>query len=229
MMTPSRQLLLFRIINIAGLVALLGVLTGLLDLQFVVGEQPCPQFLFQRAGLIGMAAGLMMNVLWGLCPAHYAVSILAAFAGGASSTRHTLLHIAGPGDPGYGPVVAGFHLYTWTFVIFTVGAVGCAVLLLFSNQFSFGDTGVLHQRGALRAVCLAFFVWISVYLVIITVSILPECGLGLCPGDPLPTSGVSRLFGLLCLLGIVLGSFAAGYVLNRRLSTRDDADSTSGS
>ena len=32
-------LLLFRVINPAGLAALIGVLTGLLDLQFVVGEQ----------------------------------------------------------------------------------------------------------------------------------------------------------------------------------------------
>ena len=75
MMTPSRQMLIFRAINIAGLVALLCVLTGLLDLQFAVGEQPCPQFLFQRAGMFGLAAGLMMNVLWGMRPAHYALPI----------------------------------------------------------------------------------------------------------------------------------------------------------
>lgn len=229
MMTPSRQLLIFRVINIAGLVALLGVLTGLFDLQFVVGEQPCPQFLLQRAGLIGMAAGIMMNVLWGMRPAHYAVSILAAFAGGASSTRHTLLHISGPGDPGYGPVVAGFHLYTWTFLIFTVGAVGCAILLLFSSQFSLGDSGVLHRRGALRAVCLTVATWIAVYLVIITVSVLPECGLGLCPGDPLATGGISRFIGLLCLLVIVVASGAVGFVLNRRLSNREDDDAAFGS
>ncbi len=192
MMTPSRQMLIFRAINIAGLVARLCVLTGLLDLQFVVGEQPCPQFLFQRAGVFGLAAGLMMNVLWGMRPAHYAVSILAAFAGGASSTRHTLL-------------------------------------LLLSSQFSLGDTGVLRRRGISRTVCLAVAIWMTAYLVIITVSILPECGLGMCPSDPLATGGVSRFIGLLCLLVIVLGSFAGGYALNRRLSNRDDADTDPGS
>ena len=81
-MTPARQLLLFRLINLIALLALLGVLTGSLDLQILVGEQPCPLCLLQRSGMIGLAVGPIMNLLWGMRPAHYAVSILAAFAGG---------------------------------------------------------------------------------------------------------------------------------------------------
>ncbi len=172
-MTPARQLLLFRLINLIALLGLLGVLTGSLDLQILVGEQPCPLCLLQRSGMIGLAVGPIMNLLWGMRPAHYAVSILAAFAGGAASTRQILLHIATPGDPGYGPAVAGFHLYTWAFITFAVGAAGCAALLLFSSQFSLGDTGVLRRKGALRIATLTVVAWTSVYLIIIAVTVLP--------------------------------------------------------
>ena len=52
--------------------------------------------------MIGLAVGPTMNLLWGIRARHYAISILAAFAGGAGSVRQILLHIQ-PDDPGYGP------------------------------------------------------------------------------------------------------------------------------
>lgn len=111
-MTETRETKLARLINVIALFALLGVLAGSLHLQFGIGEQPCPLCLVQRSAMIGLAIGPLMNLLWGMKPAHYALSILAAVVGGAASTRQILLHIATPGDPGYGPEVAGFHLYT---------------------------------------------------------------------------------------------------------------------
>ena len=221
-MTPARQLLLFRLINLIALLALLGVLTGSLDLQILVGEQPCPLCLLQRSGMIGLAVGPIMNLLWGMRPAHYAVSILAAFAGGAASTRQILLHIATPGDPGYGPAVAGFHLYTWAFITFAVGAAGCAALLLFSSQFSLGDTGVLRRKGALRIATLTVVAWTSVYLIIIAVTVLPECGLGMCPDDPSSTGGIPTPAGFAGLLLVIFGSFAIAYLLDRRLPSDDE-------
>ena len=221
-MTPARQLLLFRLINLIALLALLGVLTGSLDLQILVGEQPCPLCLLQRSGMIGLAVGPIMNLLWGMRPAHYAVSILAAFAGGAASTRQILLHIATPGDSGYGPAFAGFHLYTWAFITFAVGAAGCAALLLFSSQFSLGDTGVLRRKGALRIATLTVVAWTSVYLIIIAVTVLPECGLGMCPDDPESTGGIKTPVGVIGFLGFVLGSFAIAYLLDRRLPSDDE-------
>ena len=216
-MTAARELLLFRLINLVALVGLLGVLTGSLDLQILVGEQPCPLCLLQRSGMIGLAVGPIMNLLWGMRPAHYAVSILAALAGGAASTRQILLHIATPGDPGYGPAVAGFHLYTWAFITFAVGAAGCAALLLFSSQFSLGDTGVLRRRGPMRIAALAVVMWTFVYLIIIAVTVLPECGLGMCPDDPASTGGIKAPVGVFGFLIFTLGSLAIGVLLDRLL------------
>lgn len=47
---------------------------------------------------------------------------------GAASTHQILLHIATPGDPGYGPAVMGLHLYTWAFVTFAI-AIALAVVM----------------------------------------------------------------------------------------------------
>ena len=216
-MTAARELLLFRLINLVALVGLLGVLTGSLDLQILVGEQPCPLCLLQRSGMIGLAIGPIMNLLWGMRPAHYAISILAAMTGGAASTRQILLHIATPGDPGYGPAVAGFHLYTWAFITFAIGAAGCAALLLFSSQFSLGDNGVLRHKGPMRIATLAIVMWTLVYLVIIGVTVLPECGLGMCPDDPASTGGIKAPVGVFGFLIFTLGSLAIGVLLDRLL------------
>ena len=225
-MTAARELLLFRLINLVALVGLLGVLTGSLDLQILVGEQPCPLCLLQRSGMIGLAIGPIMNLLWGMRPAHYAISILAAMTGGAASTRQILLHIATPGDPGYGPAVAGFHLYTWAFITFAVGAAGCAALLLFSSQFSLGDTGVLRRRGPMRIAALAVVMWTFVYLIIIAVTVLPECGLGMCPDDPASTGGIKAPVGVFGFLIFTLGSLAIGVLLDRLLPNDEETSAT---
>lgn len=96
-----RLVQIMRLINIVALLALLGVLAGSLFLQFGVGEQPCPLCLVQRSGMVGLALGPIMNLLWGLKPSHYAISILAALVGAAGSTRQILIHIADPNDAGY--------------------------------------------------------------------------------------------------------------------------------
>ncbi len=82
-----RLVQVMRLINLVALVGLLGVLAGSLFLQFGVGEQPCPLCLVQRSGMIGLAVGPIMNLMWGLRPAHYAISILAALMGSAGSVR----------------------------------------------------------------------------------------------------------------------------------------------
>ena len=141
-MAPDRAVFLSRVINILALFGLILVLAGSLHLQFGVGEQPCPLCIVQRSGMIGLAVGPMMNLLWGMSPRNYALSILAAVVGAAGSTRQILLHIADPNDPGYGPEVLGWHLYTWAFVTFLVGIVGCTMLILWQAPFRAGDSGV---------------------------------------------------------------------------------------
>lgn len=213
----TREIAIAHLINLAALAGLLLVLTGSLLIQFGVGEQPCPLCLVQRSGLIAMGIGPLLNLVIGLRPAHYAFSILAGCVGGAGSVRQILLHIAAPEDPGYGPAILGYHLYTWAAITGLVGVAGCAFLLMFQAQFIGSDAGVLRRRGILRLVAIAIGVWFATYVVIIAISVLPECGLSQCPDDPPNIAGIGIPGALAVVAAIGAISIAVGYLLNRRL------------
>jgi disulfide bond formation protein DsbB len=217
----SRDTQIAGIINVLALFALIGVLAGSLDLQLGVGEQPCPLCLIQRSAMIGLAIGPVMNLLWGMKPAHYALSILAAMVGGAGSTRQILLHIADPNDPGYGPVVLGYHLYTWAFITFAVAIVGCAFMLLWNTPFEEKNTELRYQRSWFRVAALTGFIWVSLDLLVIGISVLPECGLGMCPDNPENITGAGNVGGWLIVLsiGMVALAISAAIVADRALLT----------
>ncbi len=223
-MTPARAVGLSRLINILALLALLGVLAGSLHLQFGIGEQPCPLCLIQRSAMIGLAVGPAMNLLWGIRARHYALAILAASVGIAGSTRQVLLHIATKGDPGYGPAVLGWHLYTWAFVTFAIGIIGCAVLLMWQAPLEAGDQGVRGARSLTRLIALTVIIWAVIDLLVIAISVIPECGLGLCPDDPSNIGGVGDIPGWALVLSPAILAFAIALaiVLDRRLLPSDD-------
>lgn len=208
-----------RVINIVALIGLLGVLAGSLHLQFGIGESPCPLCLVQRSGMIGLAVGPIMNLLWGVQARHYALSILAAIAGSAGSVRQILLHIQ-PGDPGYGPTFLGLHLYTWALVTFVLGAAGCALLLMWQTPLAAGDKGVMTTRGPMRAFSLFVTVFAALDLLAITLSVIPECGLGMCPDDPSDGITSGDIGGWIEIGIVALISVVVAYVLNRRMAEK---------
>jgi disulfide bond formation protein DsbB len=229
-MTDTRATLISRWINILALLALLGVLAGSLHLQFGVGEQPCPLCLVQRSAMIGLAVGPMMNLLWGMKPAHYAISILAAAAGAAGSIRQILLHINDPAGEGYGPAVLGWHLYTWAFVTFAIAIVGIAILLLWNRPFTVGDQGVLSTHvGSTRLSTIFVTLWVTLWvffdLIVIGISVIPECGLGMCPDNPDDISALGDGPGWIFVLGIGIIALALTPLVKRRLVDRGSSPS----
>ncbi|MEX1210707.1 MAG: disulfide bond formation protein B [Candidatus Nanopelagicales bacterium] len=228
-MAPDRAVFLSRVINILALFGLILVLAGSLHLQFGVGEQPCPLCIVQRSGMIGLAVGPMMNLLWGMSPRNYALSILAAVVGAAGSTRQILLHIADPNDPGYGPEVFGWHLYTWAFVTFLVGIVGCTMLILWQAPFRAGDRGVLKDPGKMRPIVTGMVIWLSIMvslwvtfdLIAVGASVIPECGLGPCPDDPPDTAGIADPGGWVAVMSVGLIAAVIAAVVERRWRTRE--------
>ena len=157
-----------------------------------------------------------MNLLWGIRARHYAISILAAFAGGAGSVRQILLHIL-PGDPGYGPAFLGWHLYTWALVTFALGAAGCALLLMWQTPLEAGDTGVMGERGPMRLASLFVVAFVAIDLLVIALSVIPECGLGMCPDDPDNISGLGDMGGWIALLLAAAVAAVIAFVLDRKL------------
>ena len=224
-MSDKNTLTFSRLINIVALLGLLGVLAGSLHLQFGVGEQPCPLCLVQRSAMIGLAVGPAMNLLWGMRVRHYALSILAAVAGGAASTRQILLHIADPADPGYGPAIFGWHLYTWAFVTFLVGVVGCTILIMWNRPFEINDKCVMTNRGEspkwMPFLALWAIIWVVLDLVVIAVSVVPECGLGMCPDNPPDGPSVGDFTAWLLILGTGVLAAVIALIVDKQVRARD--------
>ena len=143
-------------------------------------ELPCPLCLLQRLQFALLAVGPMLNIRFGPRSSHYALSLLAAAAGAAFSTRQILLHIL-PGDAGYGSALLGYHYYGWALIGFAAAIVLLAAVLLFDRQFE--NDGMAQPAAAGAAARCA--VWLVIGLTALNVgSTLLECGFGACADEP---------------------------------------------
>jgi disulfide bond formation protein DsbB len=167
-------------LNALSLYAVALVLAAAFAAQLLLHELPCPLCLLQRLQFTVLAIGPILNIRWGLRPSHYALSLLAATAGAAFSTRQILLHIM-PGDTGYGSALLGYHYYSWALIGFAAAIVLLAAILLFDRQFDRDDaTPVAPGAFAITAV------WLVIGLTALNVaSTLLECGFGACAENPL--------------------------------------------
>jgi disulfide bond formation protein DsbB len=168
-------------LNALSLYAVALVLAAAFAAQLLLQELPCPLCLLQRIQFAVLAIGPILNVRFGPRPSHYALSLLAAVAGAAFSTRQVLLHIM-PGDAGYGTALFGYHYYTWALIGFIAAIVLLAAILLFDRQFE--DDGAVPPPGGGAFATTA--VWLVIGLTALNVvSTLLECGFGACADNPL--------------------------------------------
>jgi disulfide bond formation protein DsbB len=175
-MTQTRAITL----NALSLYAVALVLAAAFAAQLVLHELPCPLCLLQRILFAMLAIGPILNIRFGPRPSHYALSLLAAVAGGVASTRQVLLHIM-PGDTGYGSALLGYHYYTWALIGFIAAIVLLAAVLLFDRQFE-DDGAALPPTGGLFAQAAVGLVIGLTSLNVI--STLLECGFGACADNP---------------------------------------------
>lgn len=174
-MTPLLSLRL----NALGLLALSGVLAFAFADQVLYGDLPCPLCILQRAGFAAAGFGLALNLRFGPRPSHYAMTILAAVAGGSVSLRQMALHIV-PGTGSYGDAFMGLHFYTWAFILSGLIVVGAGMMLLFDRQFRDAEKAAAPLSG----LAVAVFGLFALLTLGNGVSTLLECGGGLCPDDP---------------------------------------------
>ena len=167
-------------LNALSLYAVALVLAVAFAAQLVLQELPCPLCLLQRLQFTVLAIGPVLNVRFGPRPSHYALSLLAAVAGAAFSTRQVLLHIL-PGDAGYGTALFGYHYYTWALIGFAAAIVLLAAMLLFDRQFERDAAAEQTAPGAFATTA----VWLVIALTALNVvSTLLECGFGACADNP---------------------------------------------
>jgi disulfide bond formation protein DsbB len=167
-------------LNTVSLYAVAAVLIVAFAAQLLLHELPCPLCLLQRIQFAMLAIGPIMNVRFGPRPSHYALSLFAAAAGFAFSTRQVLLHIM-PGDPGYGTALLGYHYYTLALIGFAAAIVLLAAMLLFDRQFEPEAAPKFDAPDLFATIA----VWLVIALTALNVaSTLLECGFGACADNP---------------------------------------------
>lgn len=175
------------LLNTLALFAISIVLLFAFYAQFAEGELPCPLCLLQRAGFVLVGVGLALNVILGVRARHYGLMILGALAGGVAALRQVALHVV-PGTGGYGDPFLGLHFYTWAFLLFSVVVLGAAIMLVLGG-FASAPARRLSGLG------LAAVVFFAAMTLGNGVSTLAECGLGLCPDNPVSYEALDSLLG----------------------------------
>ena len=171
---------LFRKLNAIGMLAVCAVLAMAFYSQFTQDELPCPLCLLQRVAVVAVLCGLMLNVVKGPKPDHYAIMTIAAFYGGAVSLRQISLHIV-PGTGSYGAPFLGMHYYTWAFLVFALIILGTAIIAAYSTQYhkqkyiAFRD-----QIGIAKVAIVVSIVFVAMNAIVT----FAECGPLQCPDNP---------------------------------------------
>lgn len=185
-MTDDQRLRLVLGFNAAAVIASVGLVFGALAIQFGQHEVPCPLCLLQRLGFLAIAAGGLLNLRYGVRPAHYGVTLLGALTVGVVSLRQIALHICS-GDEigqctGYGGAPLGWHLYTWAFVAAAAAILGVALLLMIDTPY------VRPAKASLLTIIV--FVYVAVAVVVNIGAVGVQCGTGSC-GDPAYSSSMN--------------------------------------
>lgn len=185
-MTDDQRLRLVLWLNAAAVIASVGLVFGALAIQFGQHEVPCPLCLLQRLGFFAIAAGGLLNLRYGVRPAHYGVTLLGALTVGAVSLRQIALHICS-GDEigqctGYGGAPLGWHLYTWAFVAAAAAILGIALLLMVQTPY------VRPAKASMLAIVV--FAYVGVAAVVNVGAVGVQCGVGSC-GDPAYSSSMN--------------------------------------
>ena len=174
-------------LNALALLAISFVLLFAFYAQFADGELPCPLCLLQRAGFVMVGVGLALNIIVGVAPRHYGLMILGALAGSLPALRQVALHVV-PGTGAYGDPVLGMHFYTWAFVVFGLVILGSAAMLMLGGFSS----APARRLSGLGLVAVVFFALMTLGN---GISTLAECGLGLCPDDPVSYEALDSIIG----------------------------------
>jgi disulfide bond formation protein DsbB len=163
-----------RDLNALVILILSGVLLSAFGVQFIWKEEPCPLCMLQRIGMISVAAGLMLNLIFGVHMSHYALCLLGSFLGGFVALRQISLHVC-PGFSQFGLPVLGMSLYTWSFIVFVCCVLAVSLLLFLYNPRQSEEPMPTLNLWSKFACWLIFL--ITVANVITT---FLQCGLGAC-------------------------------------------------
>jgi disulfide bond formation protein DsbB len=166
---------LARALNSLALLVVCAVLLFVLYWEFMQGEVPGALGLLQRAALLGVGFGMLLNVRFGSSEAHYGVILASSLLGAWVAGRQMLGYIVTA--EGFGAAIFEWHFYTWAFAGFCVTMVFATTLLFMEGQFF---EGVRDTRPSSAAQAAG---WLFVLVALAhAVSALLQCGFETCIG-----------------------------------------------
>lgn len=162
--------------NLNALIVLIicGVLLSAFGVQFIWNEQPCPLCMLQRLGMIGVAAGCVLNIIFGIRMSHYGLILLSSLYGGTVALRQISLHVC-PGFSEFGFPVLGLSLYTWSFLVFVCTVLAVALLLFLYDPRESGDRP--ESVNTLGKVAVGAILFVTLTNVVTT---FLHCGFSVC-------------------------------------------------
>lgn len=167
-----------RVLQKLDLLAILGISIisfAAISIQLLTHELPCPLCLLQRVGLLAIALPYVINIFIKRTRSNYLIAIITSFLTMLPSCRQVFLHIA-PNTGNYGDPLFGLHLYTWVFIIGLVSILFNAILMCVC------DNNEEHKSPIKIAKII-----VTLYILAISFNIVStflECGLTMCPSDP---------------------------------------------
>ena len=177
-MLPYKQREISYILSMLALAGITAVSLGAVGAQFFLSELPCPLCLIQRAGIMAIGIGYMMNMTFGNKSRYYAMSTFAAIFTMLFAMRQVFLHVI-PGSGAYGDPVFGIHMYTWVVIIGALAIVwNCLVTLYLDDKYEVPAKGAITILGKI-----VIFVFVGTIALNVLLTFL-ECGLTQCPDDP---------------------------------------------
>jgi disulfide bond formation protein DsbB len=165
---------LTRFLNALLILIITGVLASAFGVQLFFKEQPCVLCFIQRMAMTGVAVGALFNLLFGIKPSHYGISLIAAVSGAAVALRQIALHVC-PGLPPFGEPVLGLSLYVWSFIVFTAAIAYIAFLLLLYVPLR--EETTKPERDLFANICIGLFLLVTLGNI---ATVAHVCGFGFC-------------------------------------------------
>ena len=177
-MLSYKQREIAYILNIVSLAGITAISLAAIAIQFLLNELPCPLCLLQRAGILAIGIGYLMNLMLGCKSRYIALSTFAAIFTMFFAIRQVLLHIT-PNSTGYGDIILGAHMYSWVVIVCsTIVLWNCLINLYLEDNYRKPRNNVLLSIGRITMAIFILTISINIGLTFM------ECGFGQCPDNP---------------------------------------------
>ena len=168
-----------------GMMAVLAsILTAAMTLQYAYGELPCPLCLLQRAAMLGVCFGIMLQLRHGFTYTYVGISLAFAVLLLVIAVRQTLLDIyPRPGHAYIGSAVFGMHMPVWSVLIALCLITAIAVELIVWGRYrpaSKHTINPLAHYPLLRRVATVLGGYVLLIGVINAVSVGVQCEFNQC-------------------------------------------------